>query len=88
MEICNIQVCASHCDLAVHSVTSTKDNVLLGHSKDIPASLRAAAHQLRQDKHQHMRQKHHDSDRCAAVFIIPFVSTVLLSLRVITDIAS
>jgi hypothetical protein len=56
---------------------------------------RAAAHQLRQDKHQDMRQKknkswrqHHDSDRCAAVFIISFVSTVLISLRHVADIES
>jgi hypothetical protein len=30
----------------------------------------------------------HDSDRCAAVFIISFVSTVLLSLRHVADIVS
>jgi hypothetical protein len=53
---------------------------------------RAAAHQLRQDKHQDIRQKrkswrqHHDSDRCAAVFIISFVSTVFLSSRHVADI--
>jgi hypothetical protein len=34
------------------------------------------------------RRQHHDSDRCAAVFIISFVSTVLLSLRHVTDIVS
>jgi hypothetical protein len=32
-------------------------------------------------------RQHHDSDRCAAVFIISFVSTVL-SLRHVTDIVS
>jgi hypothetical protein len=66
--------------------------------------LRAVAHQLCQDKHQDIRQKthycfirdssawnwrqHHESDRCAAVFIISFVSTVLLSLRHVVDIVS
>jgi hypothetical protein len=66
-------------------------------------TLRAAAHQLRQDKDQDMKQnmqsclirdssawswrQHHDSDRCAAVFMISFVSTVL-SLRHIADIVS
>jgi hypothetical protein len=34
------------------------------------------------------RRQHHDSDRCAAVFIISFVSTVLLSLRHVADIVS
>jgi hypothetical protein len=33
-------------------------------------------------------RQHHDSDRCAAVFIISFVSTVLLSLRHVADIVS
>jgi hypothetical protein len=33
-------------------------------------------------------RQHHDSDRCAAVFIISFVSTVLLSLRHVADITS
>jgi hypothetical protein len=30
-------------------------------------------------------RQHHDSDRCAAVFIISFVSTVLLSLRHVAE---
>jgi hypothetical protein len=33
-------------------------------------------------------RQHHDWDRCAAVFIISFVSTVLLSLRHVADIVS
>jgi hypothetical protein len=33
-------------------------------------------------------RQHHDSDRCAAVFIISYVSTVLLSLRHVADIVS
>jgi hypothetical protein len=33
-------------------------------------------------------RQHHDSDRCAAVFIISFVSTVLLSLHQVADIVS
>jgi hypothetical protein len=33
-------------------------------------------------------RQHHDSDRCAAVFIISFVSTVLLSLRHVANIVS
>jgi hypothetical protein len=33
-------------------------------------------------------RQHHDSDQCAAVFIISFVSTVLLSLRHVADIVS
>jgi hypothetical protein len=33
-------------------------------------------------------RQHHDSDRCVAVFIISFVSTVLLSLRHVADIVS
>jgi hypothetical protein len=33
-------------------------------------------------------RQHHDSDRCAEVFIISFVSTVLLSLRLVADIVS
>jgi hypothetical protein len=33
-------------------------------------------------------RQHHDSDRCAAVFIISFVSTVFLSLRHVADIVS
>jgi hypothetical protein len=33
-------------------------------------------------------RQHHYSDRCAAVFIISFVSTVLLSLRHVADIVS
>jgi hypothetical protein len=64
----------------------------------------AAAHQLRQNKLQDLRHKtqscfirdwsawrwcqHHDSDRCEAVSIISFVSTVLLSLRHVADIMS
>jgi hypothetical protein len=34
------------------------------------------------------RRQDHNSDRCAVVFIISFVSTVLLSLRHVTDIVS
>jgi hypothetical protein len=37
---------------------------------------------------RNMPSQHRDSDRCAAVFIISFVSTVLLSLRHVTDIVS
>jgi hypothetical protein len=33
-------------------------------------------------------RQHHDSDRCATVYIISFVSTVLLSLRRVADIVS
>jgi hypothetical protein len=33
-------------------------------------------------------RQHHDSDWCAAVFIISFISTVLLSLRHVADIVS
>jgi hypothetical protein len=33
-------------------------------------------------------REHHDSDRCAVIFIISFVSTVLLSLRHVADIVS
>jgi hypothetical protein len=40
------------------------------------------------DKRNKSWRQHHDSDRCAAVFIISFVSTVLLSLRHVTDIVS
>jgi hypothetical protein len=38
-------------------------------------------------KHKSGRQHHH-SDRCAAVFIMSFVSTVLLSFRHVADIVS
>jgi hypothetical protein len=43
--------------------------------------VRAAAHQLRQNmrKKDKSWSQHHDSDRRAAVFIISFVSTVLIS---------
>jgi hypothetical protein len=65
-------------------------------------TIRVATHQLRQDKHQDMRQKTQscfirDSsawswrqyhDQCAAVFIISFVSTVLISLHHVADIVS
>jgi hypothetical protein len=40
------------------------------------------------DKKDKSWRRHHDSDRCAAVFIISFVSTVLLSLRHVADIVS
>jgi hypothetical protein len=40
------------------------------------------------DKRNESWRHHHDSDRCAAVFIISFVSTVLLSLRHVADIMS
>jgi hypothetical protein len=60
----------------------------------LSSPVRTAAHQLLRDKHQDMRQKrqtwrqHHNSDRRAAVFIISFVSNVLLSLRHVADIVS
>jgi hypothetical protein len=38
------------------------------------------------DKRNKSWCQHHDSDRCAAVFVISFVSTVLLSLRHVADI--
>jgi hypothetical protein len=40
------------------------------------------------DKRDKSWRQHHDSERCAAVFIISFVSTVLLSLRHVADIVS
>jgi hypothetical protein len=40
------------------------------------------------DKKDKSWRQHHNSDRCAAVFIISFVSTVLLSLRHVADIVS
>jgi hypothetical protein len=40
------------------------------------------------DKRDKSWCQHHDSDRCAAVFIISFVSIVLLSLRHVADIVS
>jgi hypothetical protein len=40
------------------------------------------------DKRDKSWRQHHDSDRCATVFIISFVSTVLLSLRHVADIVS
>jgi hypothetical protein len=40
------------------------------------------------DKRDKSWREHHDSDRCAAVFIISFVSTVLFSLGHVADIVS
>jgi hypothetical protein len=40
------------------------------------------------DKRNKSWRQHHDLDRCTAVFIISFVSTVLLSLRHVADIVS
>jgi hypothetical protein len=40
------------------------------------------------DKRDKSWRQHHDSDRCEAVFIISFVSTVLLSLCHVADIVS
>jgi hypothetical protein len=40
------------------------------------------------DKKDKSWRQHDDSDKCAAVFIISFVSTVLLSLRHVADIVS
>jgi hypothetical protein len=40
------------------------------------------------DKRDKSWRQHHDSDLCAAIFIISFVSTVLLSLRHVADIVS
>jgi hypothetical protein len=40
------------------------------------------------DKRDKSWRQHHDPDRCAAVFIVSFVSTVLLSLHHVTDIVS
>jgi hypothetical protein len=40
------------------------------------------------DKKDKSWRQHHDSDSCAAVFIISLVSTVLLSLRHVADIVS
>jgi hypothetical protein len=40
------------------------------------------------DKRDKSWREHHDSDRCALVFIISFVSTVILSLRHVADIVS
>jgi hypothetical protein len=71
-----------------------KDKAVTDCSRKQGTSVRADAHQLRQDKHQDMRQKKQKltsasySDRCAAVCIIPFVSTMLLSLRHVADIVS
>jgi hypothetical protein len=69
------------CQPAVTGVLSRKTDSVLGrpHTNCVKTSIKTW------DKSWH---QHHDSDRCAAVFVISFVSTLLLSLRHVADIVS
>jgi hypothetical protein len=69
--------------LCHHSAQSRKSQVLgQPHTNCVKTSIKTW------DKRDKSWRQHHDSDRCATVFVISFVSTVLIYLRHVADIVS